>query len=82
MLVKTYGSAILGVNALTVTVEVNVSDGVGFFMVGLPDNAVKESAQRISSAFEVSGYRVPGKHIIVNMAPADLKKEGRILIHI
>ena len=76
MLVKTYGSAILGVNALTVTVEVNVSDGVGFFMVGLPDNAVKESAQRISSAFEVSGYRVPGKHIIVNMAPADLKKEG------
>ena len=55
MLVKTYGSAILGVNALTVTVEVTTGDGVGFFMVGLPDNAVKESAQRIVSAFEESG---------------------------
>ena len=76
MLVKTYGSAILGVNALTVTVEVNIGDGVGFFMVGLPDNAVKESAQRISSAFEESGFRIPGKRIVVNLAPADLKKEG------
>lgn len=76
MLVKTYGSAIIGVNALTVTVEVNVGDGVGFFMVGLPDNAVKESVQRISSAFEESGFRIPGKRIIVNLAPADLKKEG------
>ena len=76
MLVKTYGSAILGVNALTVTVEVSVGEGVGFFMVGLPDNAVKESAQRISSAFEESGFRIPGKRIIVNLAPADLKKEG------
>ena len=76
MLVKTYGGAILGVNALTVTVEVNVSDGIGFFMVGLPDNAVKESAQRISSAFEESGFRIPGKRVIVNLAPADLKKEG------
>ncbi len=76
MLVKTYGSAILGVNALMVTVEVNVGDGVGFFMVGLPDNAVKESAQRISSAFEECGFRIPGKRIVVNLAPADLKKEG------
>ena len=76
MLVKTYGSAILGVNALMVTVEVTVGDGVGFFMVGLPDSAVKESAQRISSAFEESGFRVPGKRIVVNLAPADLKKEG------
>ena len=76
MLVKTYGSAIIGVSALTVTVEVNIGDGVGFFMVGLPDNAVKESAQRISSAFEESGFRIPGKRIIVNLAPADLKKEG------
>ena len=76
MLVKTYGSAIIGVNALMVTVEVNVGDGVGFYMVGLPDNAVKESAQRISSAFEESGFRIPGKRVIVNLAPADLKKEG------
>lgn len=76
MLVKTYGSAIFGVNALTVIVEVTISDGVGFYMVGLPDNAVKESAQRISSAFEESGFRIPGKRIVVNLAPADLKKEG------
>ncbi len=76
MLTKTYGSAIIGVNALTVTVEVNVTDGVGFFMVGLPDNAIKESTQRISSAFAESGFRVPNKRIIVNLAPADLKKEG------
>ena len=71
MLVKTYGSAIIGVNALTVTVEVTIGEGIGFFMVGLPDNAVKESAQRISSAFEESGFRVPGKRIIVNLAPAE-----------
>ena len=76
MLVKTYGSAIIGVNALTVTVEVSVGEGVGFFMVGLPDNAVKESAQRIASAYEESGIKVPGKRITVNLAPADLKKEG------
>ena len=76
MLVKTYGSAIIGVSAQMVTVEVNVGDGVGFFMVGLPDNAVKESAQRISSAFEECGFRIPGKRVVVNLAPADLKKEG------
>ena len=76
MLVKTFGSAIIGVNALTVTVEVNICIGVGFSMVGLPDNAVKESTQRITSAFEQTGYRIPGKKIIINLAPADLKKEG------
>ena len=61
---------------MTVTVEVNVCAGVGFSMVGLPDNAVKESTQRITSAFEQSGYKVPGKRVIINLAPADLKKEG------
>ena len=76
MLVKTYGCAIIGVNAVTVTVEVNVSNGIGLRMVGLPDNAVKESLQRISSAFGESGCRVPGKQVVVNLAPADLKKEG------
>ena len=76
MLVKTYGSAIIGVNAVTVTVEVTVSPGVGFTMVGLPDNAVKESTQRISSAFFESGFKIPNQNIIVNLAPADLKKEG------
>ena len=76
MLVKTYGSAIIGVNAVTVTVEVNVCYGMGFNMVGLPDNAVKESSQRVISAIEMSGFQIPGKRIIVNLAPADLKKEG------
>ena len=76
MLVKTYGSAIIGVNAVTVAVEVNVCQGIGFNMVGLPDNAVKESTQRILSAVEISGYKIPGKRIIINLAPADLKKEG------
>ena len=76
MLVKTYGSAIVGVNAMPVTVEVSLGEGVGFFMVGLPDNAVKESAQRIASAFEEMGFKVPGKRFTVNLAPADLKKEG------
>ncbi len=76
MLVKTFGSAIVGVNALMVTVEVTVGEGLGFFMVGLPDSAVKESAQRIVSAFEESGYRIPGQRVTVNLAPADLKKEG------
>ena len=76
MLVKTYGSAIVGVNAMPVTVEVSLGEGVGFFMVGLPDSAVKESAQRIASAFEEMGFKVPGKRFTVNLAPADLKKEG------
>ncbi len=76
MLVKTYGCAIVGVNAVTVTVEVNVFNGASFSMVGLPDSAVRESTQRIASAFEQSGHRVPNKGIVINLAPADLKKEG------
>ena len=76
MLVKTYGSAVVGVDALTITVEVNVDRGMKFFMVGLPDNAVKESQQRIEAALKNVGYRMPGKKIVVNMAPADIRKEG------
>ncbi len=76
MLVKTYGSAIYGVNALTITVEVNVEQGVNFTLVGLPDNAIKESQQRIDSALHQYGYRIPGKKIVINMAPADIRKEG------
>ena len=76
MLVKTYGSAILGVDAVTITVEVTSSPGMGFCIVGLPDNAVKESLQRIASAFVESGFHVPGQNVVVNLAPADLKKEG------
>ena len=71
MLVKTYGSAIIGVEATTVTVEVTVSPGSVFTMVGLPDSAVKESAQRISSAFMESGFMVPNQNITVNLAPAE-----------
>lgn len=76
MLVKTYGSAVYGINATTITVEVDVSQGVNFFMVGLPDSAVKESQHRIESALKHHNYRMPGKRIVINMAPADIRKEG------
>jgi magnesium chelatase family protein len=76
MLVKTFGSAVFGIKAITVTVEVYMDQGIQFFMVGLPDNAVKESHQRIESALRTNGYRIPGKKIIINMAPADIRKEG------
>lgn len=76
MLVKTFGSAIVGINAIVITVEVNVDTGVQFFMVGLPDNAVKESHQRIEAALRNNGYKIPGKKIVINMAPADIRKEG------
>ena len=76
MLVKTYGSAVVGVDAITITVEVNVDRGMKFFMVGLPDNAVKESQQRIESALKNVGHKMPGKKTVVNMAPADIRKEG------
>lgn len=80
MLVKTFGSAVYGVDALTITVEVNIGKGVRFYLVGLPDNAVKESHQRISAALKNNGYRIPGKEITINMAPADIKKEGSSLM--
>lgn len=76
MLVKTFGSAVYGVNAITITVEVNVSSGQKFFMVGLPDSAVKESEQRIESALKTSGYFFPRTKVIVNLAPADIRKTG------
>ena len=76
MLVKVYGSAICGIEATTVTIEVSTDKGINFFLVGLPDSAVKESQQRISSALNTYGYKIPGKKIVINMAPADLKKEG------
>jgi len=76
MLIKTYGSAIHGVNAITITVEVNIDQGVNFLLVGLPDSAVKESQQRIESALRYNGYRLPIKKIVINMAPADIRKEG------
>ena len=76
MLVKTYGSAVDGINANTITIEVNVSQGLNFYLVGLPDNAIKESQQRIISALISNGFKWPGKRIVINMAPADVRKEG------
>lgn len=76
MLVKTYGSAVHGVNAITITLEVNVGQGVSYFIVGLPDNAVKESRQRIEAAIKNNGFKMPHNKVIVNMAPADIRKAG------
>ncbi|HAS46338.1 MAG TPA: magnesium chelatase [Microscillaceae bacterium] len=76
MLAKTYGSAVYGVNAYLITIEVNVTQGTKYFMVGLPDNAVKESQQRIESAIKYLGYKMPRQKTVINMAPADIRKEG------
>jgi magnesium chelatase family protein len=76
MLVKTFGSAVHGISATTVTVEVNISQGINFFMVGLPDNAVKESHHRIHAALNNNNLKIPGKQITINLAPADIRKEG------
>ncbi len=76
MLVKTFGAAVQGINATIVTIEVNVSQGIRFMHVGLPDNAVKESHERIASALEYTGNKLPRKQIVINMAPADIRKEG------
>ncbi len=76
MLVKTYGSAVYGVDALTITIEVSIVSGTKYFVVGLPDNAVKESMFRVESAIRTSGYRMPRQRIVVNLAPADIRKEG------
>jgi magnesium chelatase family protein len=76
MLVKTFGAAVQGINATIVTIEVNVSQGIRFLHVGLPDNAVKESHERIASALNYTGNKFPRKQIVINMAPADIRKEG------
>ena len=76
MLKKVFGSAVFGVEATTITVEVNVDSGIGYHLVGLPDNAIKESNYRIAAALQNNGYKIPGKKITINMAPADLRKEG------
>lgn len=76
MLAKTYGSAVYGVDAYKITIEVNVGQGTRFFMVGLPDSAVKESEQRVESAIKQYDYRMPRQKVVVNLAPADIRKEG------
>lgn len=76
MLVKTFSASVQGLNAQQVTIEVNLARGIRFCMVGLPDNAVKESHERIVAAVENSGYKFPAKQITINLAPADIRKEG------
>jgi magnesium chelatase family protein len=76
MLVKTYASALHGIHASTVTIEVDISPGINFFMVGLPDSAVKESQHRIESALRANGLEILKKRTVINMAPADIRKEG------
>ncbi len=76
MLVKTFGSAVYGVEAITITIEVNVSAGQHYTIVGLPDNAVKESLQRMESAIKTNDFYMPRIKIVVNLAPADIKKSG------
>lgn len=76
MLAKTFGGAVIGVNAHLITIEVNVSQGQKFFMVGLPDSAVKESEQRVDSAIRQFGFKMPRIKVVVNLAPADVRKEG------
>ena len=76
MLVKTFGAAVQGIHATTITIEVNVSQGIRFMLVGLPDNAIKESHERIVSAIQFCGMKFPHQQVIINMAPADIRKEG------
>lgn len=73
---KTYGSAVFGIEAITITVEVNITGGLKYFVVGLPDNAVKESMLRVESAINNSGYKMKRQKVVVNLAPADIRKEG------
>ena len=74
MLVRTYSCALMGVAAIHIAVEVSVDVGIGFHLVGLPDSAIKESQQRIETALKNYNYRMPGRKIVVNMAPAEGKK--------
>ena len=76
MMVKTFGSAVYGVEAITISVEVNVMPGKYYYIVGLPDNAVKESIQRVESVIKTNGYYMPRTKLVVNLAPADIKKSG------
>lgn len=76
MLVKTYGAAVHGIDALIVTIEVSVDKGIGFTIVGLPDAAVRESNERIRTALKHNEYPFPRRNVVINMAPADIKKEG------
>ena len=76
MLTQVFASAVFGIDAVPITIEVHIDAGVGYHLVGLPDNAVKESNYRIAAALTNTNYKLPGKRITINLAPADLRKEG------
>ena len=76
MLTQVFASAVFGIEAQPIVIEVHIDKGIGYHLVGLPDNAVKESNYRIAAALQISGYKLPGKRITINLAPADLRKEG------
>ena len=76
MLIKLKGSALLGIDAILITIEINVSMGQGYSIVGLPDNSIKESLDRTESALKANGFHMPRTKILVNLSPADLKKTG------
>ncbi len=76
MLVKAFGSAVFGVEATTISIEVHMDNGIGYHLVGLPDNAIRESSFRIAAALKNNRLNLPGKKITINMAPADMRKEG------
>lgn len=76
MLVKVFGAAVQGIEATLITIEVNSSKGIKFMLVGLPDASVKESHERIISALQVNNYKVPRQQVVINMSPADIRKEG------
>jgi magnesium chelatase family protein len=78
MLVKTYSSSVIGIDATTITIEVNQGQGINFFLVGLPDSSVKESHLRIKAAFSNNDFKFPQREITINMAPADIRKEGAV----
>lgn len=78
MLVKTYSSSVIGIDATTITIEVNLGQGINFFLVGLPDSSVKESHLRIKAAFANNDYKFPQREVTINMAPADIRKEGAV----
>lgn len=75
-LCRAYTATCVGMEVVKVTVEVSITPGVGIFLVGLPDNAVRESMLRVTTAMQRNGYRIPGRKTVVNMAPADIRKEG------
>ncbi len=76
MLVKVHGCALQGLDGLTITIEVSVTEGMKYYMVGLPDSAIRESWQRVESALRESGFQMPRRKVVINLAPADVRKEG------